>query len=39
MTIFKRIHHAILKRRNPLAYAKLVGVNFPVGGGYTSMEM
>lgn len=32
MTIFKRIHHAILKRRNPLAYAKLVGVNFPWGG-------
>lgn len=31
MTIFKRIHHAILKRRNPLAYAKLVGVNFPWG--------
>lgn len=32
MTIFKRIHHAILKRRNPLAYAKLVGVSFPMGG-------
>lgn len=32
MTIFKRIHHAILKRRNPLAYAKLIGVNFPCGG-------
>ena len=32
MGIFKRIHHAILKRRNPLAYAKLIGVNFPWGG-------
>lgn len=39
MTIFKRIYHAILKRRNPLAYAKLIGVNFPEGGGYTSMVM
>ena len=27
MTIFKRIHYDILKRRNPLAYAKRVGVN------------
>jgi len=32
VTIFKRIHHAILKRRNPLTYAKLIGVNFPWGG-------
>lgn len=36
MAIFKRIHRAILKRINPLDYAKLVGVNFK-GGGYTSM--
>ena len=38
MTIFKRIYHAILKRKNPLAYAKLIGVNFR-GGGYTYMVM
>ena len=32
MNIVKRIHHAIMKRRNPLGYAKLIGVNFPWGG-------
>ena len=32
MGIFKRIHRAILKRRKPIAYAKLIGVNFPDGG-------
>ena len=32
MKILRRIHRAIMKRRSPLAYAKLIGVNFPEGG-------
>ena len=32
MSIIKRIHHAIMKRKKPLAYAKMIGVNFPLEG-------
>lgn len=32
MKILRRIHRAIMKRRSPLVYAKLIGVNFPEGG-------
>lgn len=32
MNIFKRIKNKIMRSRNPLAYAKLIGVNFPRGG-------
>ena len=37
MKAIKTVYHAILKRLDPIDYAKRVGVNF-TGGGYTSME-
>ena len=36
-SVFKKIKGTLLHKFKPLKYAKLVGVNFPWGGGYTSM--
>lgn len=32
MKIMRTVYHAILKRMDPIDYAKRVGVNFPGGG-------
>lgn len=36
MKIMRTVYHAILKRMDPIDYAKRVGVNFP-GGGVTHL--
>lgn len=41
MGLFRKMHNfknRILKRTNPLGYAKKIGVNFP-WGGYICMEI